>query len=141
MPSFFSWLAPFKRPSPIDRYHLKVVTNPAELAEADVIPIEIRYVLAARPERFEAFRVLLERGYGIGVRIVDKTPERVLTAVDRLSRLTQENTVIPWLPTLLRDEELPVFTRDELERAERSEEHTSELQPQFHLVCRLLLHK
>ncbi|OGL73934.1 hypothetical protein A3D73_02655 [Candidatus Uhrbacteria bacterium RIFCSPHIGHO2_02_FULL_60_44] len=118
MPSFFSWLAPFKRPSPIDRYHLKVVTNPAELAEADVIPIEIRYVLAARPERFEAFRVLLERGYGIGVRIVDKTPERVLTAVDRLSRLTQENTVIPWLPKLLRDEELPVFTRDELERAE-----------------------
>src|SRR5438309_8327709 len=26
-------------------------------------------------------------------------------------------------------------------RARRSEEHTSELQPQFHLVCRLLLEK
>src|SRR5689334_24370009 len=28
-----------------------------------------------------------------------------------------------------------------LHRAERSEEHTSELQSQFHLVCRLLLEK
>src|SRR5689334_23585458 len=30
---------------------------------------------------------------------------------------------------------------DELEYAARSEEHTSELQSQFHLVCRLLLEK
>src|SRR5689334_23746121 len=31
--------------------------------------------------------------------------------------------------------------RAERARAERSEEHTSELQSQFHLVCRLLLEK
>src|SRR5438309_11100168 len=30
---------------------------------------------------------------------------------------------------------------DELDRVVRSEEHTSELQSQFHLVCRLLLEK
>src|SRR5689334_23742419 len=31
--------------------------------------------------------------------------------------------------------------RDGVRRAPRSEEHTSELQSQFHLVCRLLLEK
>src|SRR5689334_24683340 len=31
--------------------------------------------------------------------------------------------------------------RNELNRQKRSEEHTSELQSQFHLVCRLLLEK
>lgn len=116
--SFFQWLIPSKRPSPIDRYRVKAVTNPAELTQSELLPVEIRYVLAVRPERFEAFRLLLERGYGIGVRLVEKTPERVLTAVDRISRSTQHNTIIPWLEGLFRREELPVFTRDELERAE-----------------------
>src|SRR5689334_24044699 len=32
-------------------------------------------------------------------------------------------------------------TREELTGSTRSEEHTSELQSQFHLVCRLLLEK
>lgn len=118
----FSWfLSLFSRKapaSPIDRYHVKVVTHAAELSQSDLLPIEIQYVLAAKPERFEQFRSLLERGYGIGVRNVDKTPERVLHAVDRISRLAQENTIIPWLHRLLREEEVPVFTRDELERAE-----------------------
>ena len=53
------------------------------------------------------------------MRIVDQTPARVLQAVDRISHLTQHNTIIPWLPQLLREEEVPVFTRDELERAEK----------------------
>src|SRR2546422_8397588 len=37
----------------------------------------------------------------------------------------------------------PVVVEDQLliERAERSEEHTSELQSRLHLVCRLLLEK
>src|SRR5689334_23822628 len=40
------------------------------------------------------------------------------------------------------DYRLVVFSRDELKQARmRSEEHTSELQSQFHLVCRLLLEK
>src|SRR5438309_7182436 len=33
------------------------------------------------------------------------------------------------------------FSRGSPEQAPRSEEHTSELQSQFHLVCRLLLEK
>lgn len=116
--SFWKKILPFKRPSPIDRFEVKVVTAPAELAVQEYLPMEVRYVLAVRPSRIEAFRKLLEDGYGIGVRTVEKTPERVLQAVDRLSRLTQHNTIIPWLPDLLRREELPIFTEAELRGAE-----------------------
>lgn len=118
MSSFFSWLSPFTKPSPIDRFDVTVVTNPAELLRNDLLPVEIRYVLAVKPQRFEEFRALLERGYGIGVRIVAKTPDRVLQATDRIARMTQENTVLSWLDRLLRNEEIPLFTRDELEQAE-----------------------
>lgn len=114
-----SWwkLLPFRRETLIDRYHVTVVTVSEELSNAEELPIELRYVLAVRPSRFETFRLLLENGYGIGVRIVDKTPDRVLKAVDRISRETQENTIVPWLEILLRQEEMPIFTKDELEHA------------------------
>jgi len=116
--SLWKKILPFRRPSPIDRYEIDEVTAPAELTIQEYLPMEIRYVLAVRPSRIEAFRKLLEDGYGIGVRRVAKTPERVLQAVDRVSRLTQHNTIIPWLPDLLRREELPVFTEEELREAE-----------------------
>lgn len=116
--SLWSRIAPFKRPTHIDRYHVTAVTSPLELELAEDLPIEIRYVMTVRPSRHETFRKLLERGYGIGVRTVDKTPERVLQAVDRISRETQHNTVLPWLERLLRHEELPVFSEEDLRRAE-----------------------
>lgn len=86
----------------------------------ELVPLEIRYVIALRPVRFEAFRALLADGYGIGVRVVEKTPERVLQAVDRISRFTQHNTVLPWLELLLREEKLPIFSSAELEAAEKA---------------------
>jgi hypothetical protein len=119
MPSFFLRLFRFSKPPSIDRYGVAVVTNAAELSQSQLLPAEIRYILAATPERFERFRELLDKGYGIGVRCVEQTPARVLLAVDRISHLTQHNIIIPWLPELLRNEQVPVFTRDELERAER----------------------
>lgn len=111
-------LLPFRRPPPIDRFHISVVTAPAELEFGEILPIEIRYVLAVRPSRHETFRKLLESGWGIGVRTVDKTPERVLQAVDRISHASQHNTIVPWLENLLRREELPVFSEEELRLAE-----------------------
>src|SRR5689334_24164962 len=45
---------------------------------------------------------------------------------------------------LLEDERVPMTTAEQnkiIEEVLRSEEHTSELQSQFHLVCRLLLEK
>lgn len=91
-----------------------MVTVPAELAIAELLPIEIRYVMAMRPSRFETFRMLLEQGYGIGVRTVEKTPERILEAVSRISHESQANTILPWLERLLREEELPIFSPDDL---------------------------
>ncbi|MFA5185904.1 MAG: hypothetical protein WC551_05420 [Patescibacteria group bacterium] len=116
--SIWKKLLPLKRVSPVDRYQIKVVTSTAELSVQEYLPAEIRFVLAVRPSRFETFRKLLEDGYGIGVRTVEKTPDKVLKAVDRISRETQANTVIPWLPNLLRNEELPVFSEVELRSAE-----------------------
>ncbi len=116
--SLWSKISPWKRPLSIDRFHVRVVTNPKELEFAEHLPIEIRYVLAVRPARHETFRHLLEQGFGIGVRTVDKTPERVLHAVDRISHETQHNTIIPWLDNLLRNEELPIFSEEELRLAE-----------------------
>ncbi len=116
-----SWrqrVLPFTSLPSIDRFHVSVVTSVAELEYAELLPIEVRYVLAVRPLRHEAFRLLLERGYGIGVRTVDKTPERILRAVDAISHASQHNTVLPWLERLLRHEELPVCTEEELRIAE-----------------------
>jgi len=117
--SIWSRIFPFKRLPKVDRYHVTIVTTPLELEIAEQLPIEIRYVLAIRPSRHEMFRKLLERGYGIGVRTVDKTPERVLQAVDRISHETQHNTILPWIERLLRHEELPIFSEEELRNAER----------------------
>lgn len=123
MSSFEPWwkrFLPFHRSSPIDRYHVHVVTASEELAVLELVPLEIRYALALRPARFEMFRKLLEGGYGIGVRVVEKTPERVLQAVDRISRHTQHNTILPWLEILLREERIPIFSSGELESAEKA---------------------
>lgn len=116
--SFWSRVFPFSRVPKIDRYHVAVVTSPRELEFGEMLPIEIRYVMVMRPSRHDAFRKLLERGFGLGVRTVDKTPEAVLKAVDHISRETQHNTIIPWLENLLRREELPIFSEPELRLAE-----------------------
>jgi hypothetical protein len=118
--SVWNKFLPMKKETTHDRFEVDVVTSAAELTMDELLPIEIRYVLAVRPSRFETFRLLLEQGYGLGVRIMDKTPERVLSAVDRISRHTQHNTVIPWLEKLLREETMPVFSIDELQNAERN---------------------
>ena len=104
-------------PVTADGYLLEVVTVPAELDQIESIPIELQYVLSLKPSRVEAFRGFLEQGYGVGVRSVEKTPERILQAVEHISRLSQANTIIPWLEGLLRREEFPSFTLDEMERA------------------------
>jgi hypothetical protein len=102
----------------VDRHHLATVTDPEELQFPEDLPLEIRFVLARHPERSQTLRELLERGYGLGIRTVERTPENVLKAIDRISQMTQENTVIPWLPRLLRDGQMPVFTESELRFAE-----------------------
>ena len=84
--------------------------------DVDKLPVELREVIAARRERVEQFKALLEKGYGIAVRRMTQTPERVRQAVERVARLSQEGTLIPWLPTLLYEVEPPIVTPQELER-------------------------
>ena len=102
-----------------DRFHLAAITSVDELADPVSLPLELRFVLTNHPERADDVRRFLERGYGIGIRTVGHTPHRFLTAVEHLSRFTQENTVIPWLPRMLRDGIMPVFCEANIRSAER----------------------
>ncbi|MFA6429247.1 MAG: hypothetical protein WCV84_01990 [Patescibacteria group bacterium] len=119
MAGFFARLFPFRKVRIPDRYHLRIVTSPEEMTCVEMLPLEIRFVLTKVPERIMVFRDLLERGFGIGVRTVDHTPDALLKAIDHISQLTQENTIIPWLPRLLREGEIPVFSEFELRLAEQ----------------------
>jgi hypothetical protein len=103
----------------IDRYHILTITHPEELELADELPLELRFVLSRKPERRVMFAELLSRGFGIAIRTVDRTPEAVLKAVDNISRYSQHNTIIPWLPNLLREGKLPVFSEPDLVNAEK----------------------
>ena len=118
LPAFFLL---FKKPSPGDRYRIVAMTSAEELADPHALPVEVQYVLAKRPEFHSAFHRLLKEGYGIGVRTVERTPGRILLAADRIAEHSQENTIVPWLPTMLQKEEIPVFTREEVERTREKE--------------------
>lgn len=129
--SLLAFLLPFKRPAPGDRYRIRAVTSAEELEVPAVLPVEIQYVIAKEPPLKDAFRRLLKEGFGIGVRTVERTPGRMLLAADRIAEESQENTVIPWLPTLLEKEEIPLFTREEVER---SREHEVDLYKEAKLI-------
>jgi hypothetical protein len=55
----------------------------------------------------------------VDVCTVQETPRAILEAVEHISQLTQENTIIPWLPRLLRQGDMPTFTEADLRLAER----------------------
>jgi hypothetical protein len=104
----------------IDRYHIAAVTHPEELELVEELPLEIRFVMSRKPERRAIFTDLLARGFGIAIRTVDQTPEAILKAVDNISRYSQHNTIIPWLPNLLKEGSVPVFTEPDLVKAEKA---------------------
>ncbi len=103
--------------SPIGSYAIEVVSLPEELEWESHLPIELRYLFSKRPETKERLRALLSAGKAIGVRTVNRTPERVLEAVKHISLYSQQNCILTWLPELLRDKHLPVFTHDDLARS------------------------
>src|SRR5689334_24061846 len=71
----------------------------------------------------------------------EETNARLRTAEVALARL-EELSNEPWLhPYALNDTREHYRHRARRLQSRRSEEHTSELQSQFHLVCRLLLEK
>ncbi|MEK7546516.1 MAG: hypothetical protein AAB554_05645 [Patescibacteria group bacterium] len=116
-------LDPPKR-APVGSYSVKVVSLPEELDWDEFLPVELRYVFKKMPEAKERLRVLLGSGKAIGVRTVERTPERVLEAVKHVSFHSQHNCILTWLPELLREKHLPIFT--EADRR-RSKEHGADL--------------
>lgn len=107
------WLFP-------DRYELTLLTKPEELDRMRDLPVEIHFALMVRPSRIGAFRALLGRGFSLGVSRIERTPGRLLMAVERVSRLTQHNTIIPWLERLLVEGEMPVHSPEDAELASAS---------------------
>src|SRR5438309_5034978 len=70
-------------------------------------------------------------------------PYTTLFRSNRIWLASALNSKGPWTWTSLATSfrGAPLFGSRERSRSRRSEEHTSELQSQFHLVCRLLLEK
>src|SRR5699024_12078141 len=67
------------------------------------------------------------------------TDEQIYQDARKLTLATMQHVIMDeWLPVLL-GQSLPPYSGYQME--ERSEEHTSELQSRFDLVCRLLLEK
>lgn len=103
----------------VETYHVAAITNAMELLDIAHLPLEFQFVITKNPERIHQLRDLLEAGYGVGIRTIEQTPSSILSAIDRISQRTQEKTIIPWLPRLLNETELPSFTEFELRTAER----------------------
>src|SRR5688572_3946924 len=113
-----------RKTSPVGSYSVQVVSLPEELDWEARLPVELRYVFKKMPEAKERLRVLLANGKAIGIRTVERTPERVLEAVKHVSLNSQHNCILTWLPELLRDKHLPVFTPEDYARAK---EHGADL--------------
>lgn len=114
--AFQTWVRSFyatKRFSS-DRYDIQVLSPGAGLFRPEEAPIEIRYVLGKQPEWLMSLEHLFERGYGIGIRTIARTPEHVLSATKTISDASVRGTIEPWLTRLIRKEEIPVFGEMEL---------------------------
>jgi hypothetical protein len=96
-------------PHPLGAYSVRVVSLPEELDQEASLPIELRFAFRRDPEAKAKVRALLAAGRAIGVRTVERTPERLLEAVKHVSVFSQHNCVLTWLPELLRDKHLPAF--------------------------------
>lgn len=110
--------------TPVGSYSVKVVSLPEELDWDEFLPLELQYVFKRMPESKERLRVLLGAGKAIGVRTIELTPERVLEAVKHISIHSQHNCILTWLPELLRDKHMPIFSPEDHARAK---EHGADL--------------
>ena len=126
----------FSRPpkqSPIGSYKLEVISLPEECDWEKYLPMEIRYIFKKQPEYKEKVRKILQEGKAIGVRTVLRTPENILKAIHTVSVHSQHNYIINWLPKLLKDKHLPIFT--EKDRAE-AKKHNESLDEAMNIVLK-----
>ena len=100
-----------------DRFEITVASPAGEKYDRATLPFEIRFAIAQSPGADERMRSLFERGIGIGVRTTPRVREAVLSAVDRISKISQLKTIEPWCSQLIFHEEIPLFTDDDIAEA------------------------
>jgi len=100
-----------------DRFDVAVVSPLGERFNAAELPFELRYACERLSGAEERLRAFFERGYGLGVRTMPRAPVAALQAVDRISSISQEGTSEPWLSRLIFNEEIPVFSDDDIAEA------------------------
>jgi len=115
------WFEILTRPpkqSPVGSYRIEVISLPEECEWVRYLPFEISYIFRKYPEYKEKIRKILSEGKAIGVRTILRTPENILKAIHTISVASQENYIITWLPKLLKDKHLPIFTDSDRKKAE-----------------------
>lgn len=123
---YFTRFFTSSRESPLGAYRIEVISLPEELDWDDFLPLELQYIFKKYPEYKERMKKMLSEGKAIGIRTVLKTPENILRAVHTISVHSQRNYIITWLPSLLRDKHLPVFTEANHLRAREHNENLAE---------------
>jgi hypothetical protein len=112
--------------SPVGSYKLEVISLPEECDWEKYLPLEIRYIFKKYPGYKEKVRDILANGKAIGVRTILRTPENILKAVHTISVHSQHNYIINWLPKLLKDKHLPIFTEKDYADAKKYNEDLGE---------------
>ena len=118
--SISSKLLRFQKNPPVGSYNLRVVSLEEELEFPHLLPKELRFALLKDPTLKSRIRKVLKSGKAIGIRTVEKTPERVLSAINNIAVLTQHRTIITWLPGLLRTQSRPIFLPHDHELAAKN---------------------
>jgi len=90
-----------------------------ELKWPDYLPLEIRYIIAQYPKYEKRIKAILEAGKAIGIRTILRTNEDVLKAINAISVYSQHNYIVTWLPKLLKDKHLPIFSPEDYKRAKQ----------------------
>ena len=120
LPSFLTQLPRFQKKPPVGLYNLHVVSLEEELEFLYLLPKEFRYALQKDPSLKNRIAKILKSGKAIGIRTVEKTPERVLSAINNIAVLSQHRTIITWLPRLLLSQTRPLLIPSDHELAAKN---------------------
>lgn len=120
LPSLTSRLLRFQKNPPVGSYNLRVISLGEELEFPHLLPKELRYAMQRDSTLKVRIGRVLKNGKAIGIRTVEKTPERVLSAINNISVLSQHRTIITWLPRLLHTQSRPIFLPDDHKLAAKS---------------------
>jgi hypothetical protein len=121
LPTFLATLLRFRRNLPIGLYNIQVISLEEELEFVKLLPKEFRYAFKKNHSLKERVASILKNGKAIGIRTVEKTPERVLSAINNISVLSQHRTIITWLPPLLLSQVRPLILPHDYELASKSD--------------------